>query len=179
LVLAAAALANSGCLIVAAGAAVGGAAGVGYVYSKGKVCQCYHANLADSWTALHTALRELGMPVVSEEFRADGESYLESRTGTGDKVRIYLADIPNPIPAENPLSRICVRVATFGDSLVSDRILSQVDLHLVAVPPPAAAPGTAPPPAPGAPQPAPLPPQTAPPPLLAPEPQPLGGRTGT
>jgi hypothetical protein len=177
LTIAAAALVNSGCLFVAAGAAVGGAGYAGYAYCKGSVCQTYKANRTDAWTALHTALRELGMPVVSEEFHPDGESFVESRTADGEKVRISLDSCASPVPSDSPLARICVRVATFGDQVVSDRILSQVDTHLVAFPPPATptAPAT---PVLGAPQPFQPPPQTAPPPLLAPEPQPLPGRPG-
>jgi hypothetical protein len=177
LTIATAALVNGGCLLVAAGAAAGGAGYAGYAFVKGKVCQTYKANCADSWAALHTALRELGMPVVSEEYQPNGESSLESRTPDGEVVHIFVESCPNPNPAENPLCRICVRVATFGDQFVSDRILSQVDTHLVAFPPPAApaAPAT---PALGAPQPIQTPPQTAPPPLLAPEPEPVAGRQG-
>jgi hypothetical protein len=176
LILAAAALANSGCLFIAAGAAVGGAGYAGYAYCKGNVCQTYKANLPDAWAALHTALRELGMPVVSEAYHPDGESFVESRTADGETVRIYLDTSASPVPNENPLARICVRVATFGDQFVSDRVLSQVDTHLAAFPPPEPAPAPATPVL-GPPQPFQPPPQTAPPPL-APETPPPPARPG-
>jgi hypothetical protein len=59
-------LVNGGCLWLAASAAVGGAAGAGYVYYKGKVTRAYVASFNDVWAATHTALTELGMRVESE-----------------------------------------------------------------------------------------------------------------
>jgi hypothetical protein len=128
------ALANGGCLLIAAGAAAGGAAG--YAYYKGKVCNAYNADLANTRAAVHTALAELGMPVESEEQSPDG-GFLLSRTTDGDAVRINLEPATSPIPAENPLTRVSVRVATFGDQQISERVLFQVSAHLV--------PGAAPP----------------------------------
>jgi hypothetical protein len=68
------------------------------------------------------------------------------------------------------MTRVGVRVATFGDEPFSQRLLEQVGLHLV----PAAPMG---PPVPAVPPPltpaaARTPPETAPPPLLPPEPVP-------
>src|SRR5437879_5466705 len=85
LTVAGAAIASSGCLLVAAGAAAGGA--VGYAYYQGKVCGTYNADFNDTWAALHTALGELGMPVVSEQAQGD-ERFVESRTASGERVRI-------------------------------------------------------------------------------------------
>jgi hypothetical protein len=106
------------------------------------------------------------MPVVTENRDAD-EDHIESKTADGDKVKIDIEIHKSRIPAEGDISKVCVRVATFGDTAVSSRILDQVDRHLI----PAAPPGTAlgqPQPANGAP---PLPqpiggaPQSPPPPL--------------
>lgn len=141
LALATAAFASSGCLLVAAGAAAGGA--VGYAYYQGKHCGTYSAGSNDTWVALHTALRELGMPIVGEQ--ADGdERYVEARTPNGERVRIYVDSVPGANPSENALSRVCIRVATFGDAEVSARILDQVGTHLMVAP--AGPPQTAPPP---------------------------------
>lgn len=162
-ILAAAALANSGCLVVAAGAAAGAAAG--YVYMEGNVHRSYAANLDDVQAATRTALADLSMPLVAEN-REGGQGFLESRTAEGERVRIYLDVQDAGDPTVGPLTQVGVRVATFGDRPVSQRLLDQIGAHLA---PPGAA-GTPPPPlAPtlGAPQPAPK--ETAPPPL-APEP---------
>jgi hypothetical protein len=173
------ALANSGCLLATAG--IAGGAVAGYAYCKGKLCGAFTASCDDTWAATRTALSELGMPIVKEE-RKGSEGFIESRTADGECVRIYLQSEDSKIPAEGEMTRVCVRIAIFGDRPVSDRILDQVGLHLA----PASWPGmTAPPPvaAPGAIQagvspssPANLPRSTGPPPLLPPEPQPVPNR---
>jgi hypothetical protein len=168
------ALANGGCLLVAAGAAAGGGAAAGYVYCKGKVCDEFNANLDDVWAATHTSLVELGMPVLSEE-RGDGTGVIKTQLANGDKVRIHFDVVPSKIPVEGPLTRVGVRVATFGDHPASERILQQIGAHLMS---PAAA--QMPNPAPGValqppnsvagppPQPVPVRGQSAEPPLLNP-----------
>src|SRR5438132_12885535 len=86
LVLALVAVVNSGCLVVAAGAATGGA--VGYAYYRGNVTRFYAANLEDVRAATRSALAELGMPIAEKN---DGDGYLiDSRTTDGDRVRINL-----------------------------------------------------------------------------------------
>ncbi len=169
---AAAALANGGCLLVAAGAAAGGAAT--YAYAKGKVCRSYPANHGDTRAAVHAALAELKLPVVEEDVNASASS-VESRTARGDKLRVFLDTQVSPIPAEGSVTRVCVRVATFGDQDVSERILDQIGFHLV----PAGLAGPPAPPVPPSPpsgavqpaggfQPAKAPPETPPPPLARP-----------
>ena len=128
LVLGVAILLNSGCLLIAAGAA-GGAAAT-YSYCKGKVAEAYPASFEDTCQATRTALLELGMPVLDEKHK-DTEGHIDSKTSDGDRVRITVESIQSRIPAEGTLTRVSVRVATFGDHLVSDRILQQVNLHLM------------------------------------------------
>jgi hypothetical protein len=179
LLLAAAALGNGGCLIAAAGAAAGGA--TAYYYFKGKVCQEFPATFHDTWLATQTALQGLQMPLVSNE--NDGRTgKLTSRTADETSITIDLEVIPSRIPAEGSLTRVCVRVGTFGDEAVSRRLLEQISTHLapahlVPVPapsagaaPPAWAPSSGPPPGPVRPTTA----ETKPPPELPPEPVPVG-----
>jgi hypothetical protein len=187
LLLAAVALANCGCLVLAAGAAGGAAAG--YFYVRGKLCDVYYAGFDDTWKATHTALAELAMPILKEEFQG-GEGSITSRTVDGDSVQISVTALESKIPAGGPATRVCVRVATFGDHPLSNRVLDQIGFHLT----PATAPAMAPLPAPSArlgviqagatgepPLAAPVPTaapagngsQTAPPPLLPPGPIPL------
>lgn len=128
--LAVVALANGGCLVAAVGAAGAGAGVAGYAYHKGKVYQEYNANFEDTLAAAHTALQELGLPVLSEE-RTGGSVLIEGRTGTGERLRLYLDTVVSPIPIEGPLTRVGVRVATFGDQILSERILGQIGAHLV------------------------------------------------
>jgi hypothetical protein len=128
-VLAGAALANAGCLAAAAGVAAGGVAG--YAYYKGKVSQDYSADLDRTWSATVTALGELGMPVVSQE-RDNTGGVIESRTSTDDSVHITLDTRSSPIPTEGSMTRVGVRVGTFGDVALSERLLNQLGAHLVA-----------------------------------------------
>jgi hypothetical protein len=163
-ILAALAATQSGCLAAAAGCAAG--AGAGYAYYKGKLDRDYVANRDDVWAALHTSLGELQMPVVKEEREPDEDS-IETRTADGDKVKIYVDVHKSSIPAEGDISRVSIRVATWGDSTVSSRVFDQVDRHLMPGVPvqgqpiqPVSATGVPPPPTPSG-----APPQSAAPPL--------------
>jgi hypothetical protein len=126
------AFANGGCLVAAAGAAAGGAA-AGYAYYKGKINQHYAASLDDTLAATRTALGELEMPILREEREPDS-GFIEARTRDGERVRVYLDRYASPIPAEGMLTRVAVRLATFGDEAASERILNQIGAHLVADP---------------------------------------------
>jgi hypothetical protein len=132
-------LAGGGCLAAAAGAA--GGAAVGYVYYKGKVTHSFNAGFNDTWAATQQSLAELGMPVLQQE-RQPSSGWIESRTNAGDRVRIALDQTMSPIPMDGVLTQVGVRVATFGDEPLSERLLSQIGAHLVARPP--LAPGTTP-----------------------------------
>ena len=129
LVVAMALSASSGCLWLAASAAVGGAAGAGYCYYKGKVTRPYVANLNDVWAATHTALAELGMRVESET-RDNISGTIHSQLADGERVHINLDVKESKIPAEGPLTLVAIRVGTFGDEAASVRILNQIDSHL-------------------------------------------------
>jgi hypothetical protein len=134
------ALLHAGCLLIAAGAA--GGAAVGYAYCKGNVCETYAANLNDSWAATHTALAELGFP-IAKELRESVKGWIDCNATDGERMRIQLDIMDSQTPAEGPVTRICVRVATFGDYSLSERILNQVGAHLVVSSPPPS--GLAPP----------------------------------
>ena len=172
LLLVAAALANSGCCCLLVGAGVAGAAGGlggGYAYYKGKVCETYDADFENAWAATRTALTDLGMPVVKEEH---DKGFLESRTAEEKRVRIYVKAEKSKIPAEGPRTRVCVRVAIFGDQHTSLRILDQVGLHLTPVPSAGPPPAASPSPSPSQTAvPAVVPAQSAPPPWLQPVPE--------
>jgi hypothetical protein len=171
------ALGNAGCLAVAAGAAGAGGAALGYAYLKGRVYENYNASFNDTWMATETALNELAMPVLSRD-RQENSGYVETRTADQESVRVYLEAAPGKIPAEPTITRVSVRVATFGDKQVSNRILDQVDAHLVragtaapqlAAQPPAQGVVQTAAPAPAAlpPSPSPIVPQQTPPPPLS------------
>jgi Protein of unknown function (DUF3568) len=119
-------LLNAGCLAVAAGAAT-------YGYFKGKVCQEYAATFADTWKAVETGLKELGFPIDNRE-QSGITGQVLSRTGDDNTtITIDLTTLPSRIPAEGSVTRVCVRVGTFGDQMLSKRILAQIGGHLVPV----------------------------------------------
>jgi hypothetical protein len=150
------ALANAGCLVVAAGAGAAGAGAVGYAYLRGQFYRDYPADLPNTAAAVHTALTELQMPIDAED-----QTSFESRTGDGNKVRIRLEPQTAAIPAEGTSTRVSVRVGSFGDEDVARRILDQIGTHLG---PPAGAPVASA----ARPTAAARPPETAPPPLASP-----------
>jgi hypothetical protein len=133
-------LVSSGCLALAVSAAVGGAAGAGYLYYAGKASRPYNASFNDAWAATHAALSDLGMRVQSEGRDAlVGE--IHSLLADGSKVRIYFDVKESKIPAEGPVVVLGIRVGTFGDEAASVRILNQIDLHLSHPAPVAVQPG--------------------------------------
>jgi hypothetical protein len=131
LAFAAFALATGGCLVATVGA-VGGAA-AGYAYYKGKVNQDFNAGFEDTLAAGRTALTELGLPVLSET-RASNSAILESHSAEGDRIRIDIDSFDSPIPIEGKITRVGVRVATFGDQAFSQKVLDQIGAHLVVRP---------------------------------------------
>jgi Protein of unknown function (DUF3568) len=181
LLVAALALASSGCLLVAAGAA--GGAAVGYAYCKGKVCGAYNAGFEDTWAAVRTALGELGMAIRTEQHEG-ASGTITTRTNDAERVHIQVDQLAGRIPAEPVLTRVCIRVAAFGDRQVSERILDQVGYHLTPAPlaqaaiaqpagPGVVQTGTSTPPPPPAPPANAAPAQTAPPPVLPVQPEPI------
>jgi hypothetical protein len=173
------ALATSGCLAIAAGAA--GGAALGYFYYRGEMCKYYSAGTEATFAATRAALLDLAMPILREENHGD-TGVIESRTARSDAVYISLKKDMDNNPAQVPLTRVGVRVGTFGDDAISTTVLAQIETRLANPGPGRLIPQA--PPTLGPIQPASavaMPPQTPPPPLatqetpappLSPEPEP-------
>ena len=153
-VVAAAALASSGCLVAAVGAAAGAAGAAGYLYYTAPLVRDYPASYGDTMAAVKAALADLQFPLVKEQ-PLGGGTLIETRTGDGVSVQVTLDLLTSPVPADGSATRVSVRVGHFGDEAISTRIQDQIARHVPPPPPPLARP--APPPA-----------ETAPPPLAAP-----------
>ncbi len=139
LALAMIALANAGCLIAAVGAAAGGAAAVGYAYYSAPLMREYPVNRPVALAAVKSSLTELQFPLIKEQ--PDGASIMiETRTGDGVSVKIYLDVLTSPVPADGSITRVSVRVGHFGDDAISARIQDQIATHL---PAPTPSPGPA------------------------------------
>jgi hypothetical protein len=125
---------QGGCLALGiVGACAGGAAATGYLYSKGRVYRDYPASVPDLRNAIHAALQDLHFLIFTEEAK-DGKAFVVTKTTNGKTVRVYIDSISSPIPAEGLMTRVSVRVATFGDESVSVRILDQVGWRLAHAP---------------------------------------------
>jgi hypothetical protein len=126
------AVTSSGCLLAVAGLCAGGAA-AGYCYYKGRIYHDFPAPLPDVRNAIHAALLDLQFPIFTEELK-DGKAFFITKTTAGKKVRIYADALSSPIPAEKVLTRVSIRVATFGDEGVSSRIFEQITFRLSHLP---------------------------------------------
>lgn len=122
------ALLQGGCLLAIAGVCAGGAA-TGYFYAKGRIYRDYPAGLPAALSAAEAALADLHFLLFTRDVK-DGKAFLVTKTASGKKVRIYLDCLPSPIPAEGLVTRVSIRVATFGDESVSARILEQIAWRL-------------------------------------------------
>ena len=111
---------SSGCACCAL-LAVGGAAG--YAYSTGKHERLYSYPVGQTWEAVRQSVVELELPILSE--RSDAHSArLESKWTTGEKAIVTLE-----AKGEN-VTKVAIRVGTFGDDAASEQVFKQIDTHL-------------------------------------------------
>jgi hypothetical protein len=167
---AAVALLNSGCAVVAVGACAAAGGAAGYAYYKGNVSRDYAARPEDVRLAARTAIGELDLKVTNEAGETTGA--IEVQTASGDKATIMLDTQGINLPGDGTQTRVGVRVGPFGNADLSNRIHDQIAMHLVPVnrsaasSPPLRPMETAPPPLAGDPSWKPQPP-AVPPPLPA------------
>jgi len=123
-------LCQTGCLAVGIGTAAAGGA-VGYAYYRGAVQRAYPVTVNAASRATQDALAKLGMPMTHGTHSAK-ESTLYFRQGqaNGTRIRIWLEQESPPNPGDGVLTVITVRVGTFGDMELSERILDEIARHL-------------------------------------------------
>lgn len=124
------ALTQPGCLALMAGIAGGAVAYT--VYVDGSLVAVYNATGDETWAAIHKGLAELGMKVTSEEHQVIS-SVVETMTAEGYAVRIGMKTNLGRNPGGTPQTRVDIRIGTFGDRAMSERIMDQIGSHLVAV----------------------------------------------
>ena len=130
LLLAATTLPALGCL--AAGLAVAGvcAAGAGtYAYVQGRLVRDYPNNYQETLQATLASLADLGFPILKRDGGATNVTLI-TETTNGTKIFIDLTPQQSLIPTEDTLTRVGVRVGSFGDEGVSAKILDQITIHL-------------------------------------------------
>jgi len=125
--LATVAILSSGCL--AAAAAVGAGGATAYAYYKGEVLQEYPASINDLMLATRDALRDLQLP-IDDQGQTTNTAFFVCRLADQSRVRIDMESFPSPIPAEKVVTRVSVRVATFGDKPASERIHYHIGRYL-------------------------------------------------
>lgn len=131
LALAATTLPAMGCL--AAGLAVAGAAAAGagtYTYLQGRLVRDYPAGFQETLQATQATLADLGMPILKTEGTGT-ETTLTTENNHGVRATIDLNTRASPIPSDGVVTRVGVRVGVFGDEITSERILSEIAIHLV------------------------------------------------
>jgi|GEM_PF-1286392 hypothetical protein len=138
-IMAAIALSQSGCLMLAATAVGGSAAGVAYV--RGRYTETVAGNVRETATATLSALHDIGMPADKQNIgRTGGE--IDAWTPNGHPLMIDLESIAGLSPEEPPKTKVGIRFGPFGDKSQSERIIAQIEYRLEN---PAATPPQAPP----------------------------------
>jgi hypothetical protein len=113
---------NSGCFLVAVGAA--GAAGAGTVaYIRGELDASVGGGVDAVDKAVNTALQQLQFAKINEG-KSTVDAAITARTGQDKKIEIKLNRT-----AEN-LTRIRIRVGTFGDESLSRLLLEKIKAGL-------------------------------------------------
>ena len=112
---------TSGCLLFVAGAAAG--AGVGtYAYVSGELQASEAVKLDKAWDATQAAMKDMSYTVTAKE-KGGLEASLTAR-GPGDqKVQIHL------VKQSDTVTKIGIRVGTFGDETLSRQILDKIKSH--------------------------------------------------
>lgn len=119
-------LGQCGCLLALAGAG----AGVGaYAYHKGQSKACFPSDFASAWHATRHSLHALGLPITDERY-AGLQGTIEARTGDNRRVVVKLRSFAAPIPNDGFRTEVAVRIGTFGDEAVGERILTEIGLRL-------------------------------------------------
>lgn len=111
-----------GCAAVLIGAGAG--VGVGTVkYVEGELEKTYSARVQQVWNASMRAVQQLEMRVVGSEKDAVGGS-IDARRIDGTPVKLRVQSVGTNVTS------VKVRVGTFGDREVSDRIIARIDQNL-------------------------------------------------
>jgi len=110
---------QSGCLVAAAAGAAGGTV----AYMKGDVEAVVEGNVEQTFNATKAAMDELKMPLLATWANAM-EGHVEARVGTDNKATVNING------QSEKLSKVSIRVGTFGDQGLSQAILEKIKANL-------------------------------------------------
>ena len=112
----------NGCAVLLVGGAVAAGAGT-VVYIKGELQATVDGTMDNVWTASQAALKDLQMPVTSEEKDAlNGK--LTARAAGDKKVTVRVKKVTGTS------TEIGIRVGLWGDEPMSREILDKIKKHL-------------------------------------------------
>jgi hypothetical protein len=109
---------TSGCILAAVGA---GAAAVGYV--EGSLTAPLTTGLDPAARAGNAAIQQLGFAKVSEKKEATSD-VIVARTGTDKRIEVKVEFVTNEV------TKVTIRVGTFGDEALSMAILDKIKANL-------------------------------------------------
>jgi hypothetical protein len=115
-------VAQSGCLVAAAGACAGAGA---YAYYRGTVSDTYGAEFGQVYQASKEALGDMAMPVVSENHEGLAGT-IESSLADGTRVTVVLEEKPRMKSEDNHSTEVSIRIGTFGDQTASTQLQQQI-----------------------------------------------------
>jgi len=110
---------QSGCLVAAAAGAAGGTV----AYMKGDVEAVVEGNVEQTFNATKAAMDELKMPLMAT-WASAMEGHVEARVGTDNKATVNING------QSEKLSKVSIRVGTFGDQGLSQAILEKIKANL-------------------------------------------------
>src|SRR3954468_12122279 len=110
---------QSGCLVAAAAGAAGGTV----AYMKGDVEAVVEGNVQQTFDATKAAMDELKMPLLAT-WASAMEGHVEARVGTDNKATVNING------QSEKISKVTIRVGTFGDQGLSQAILEKIKANL-------------------------------------------------
>lgn len=105
------ALFSTGCVALAVGAAAGGTV----AYVSGALNVTYDRSLEPVYAACLAAVNDLGFVLVSDRGDRTGGEII-ARTARDERIRIEM------VPVADTATKVSIRVGTFGDEALSNRI---------------------------------------------------------
>jgi hypothetical protein len=112
---------QTGCLLVAAAAATGGTV----AYVKGKSVNTVDGNPKQVAQATEKAFKEMDMVIISNQ-SSTADAEIVARTARDVKIDVVAKS------ESDKLSTVFVRVGTFGDEALQNRVLDKIKANLAA-----------------------------------------------
>lgn len=117
--LAAAFVAQSGCVAVVAA----GAAGTGVAWYNGRMESTLDAGMNDAYSAAQAAIRDMEFASVNQK-KSSIDAELVARTALDKRVEIVLKKV------DDRVTKVSIRIGVFGDETLSMAVLEKIKANL-------------------------------------------------